>query len=104
MSVQSVCNSSADNVRILQRLTADGDRFTATEFRVLTRTEGYVSEQDVLGTLAKAIQKILARLFHVLFLGLLCQPIYAFQNGQVLLYPLTHVAVTSSVARVAFYF
>ena len=74
------------------------------EFRVLTRTEGYVSEQDVLGTLAETMQKILARLFHVLSLGLLCQPIYAFQNGQVLLHPLTHVAVTSSVARVAFYF
>ena len=55
--------------------------FTVSEFRVLMRTEGHVSEQDVLGTLAETIQKILARLFHVLSLGLLCHPIYTFQNG-----------------------
>ena len=81
----------------------EGLFFITFQFRALARTQRYVSAQHVRSTLAQAVDKFSVALSQVLLLVLICQLIYAFQNGKILLRQLTHVVMTWSVARVAVY-
>jgi len=83
--------------------TVDEGLFYYASISHLARTQRYVSAQHVLSTLAQAVDKFSVALSQVLLLVLICQLIYAFQNGKILLRQLTHVVMTWSVARVAVY-